>query len=84
MLARVRAPILVLEGQDPFVSFERNLPPIRRSLEAAPTDDVTLCVVTSRVEHAFPGDLLDVLEEWIDARPGTDPPRACLEDPEIR
>lgn len=93
VLARVRAPTLVLEGDAPVVPPERNLPPIRRSLEAAPTADATVCVLPARVEHGLPPALLDALEAWLRARtaenggpavvprPGADPPAGCLDTP---
>lgn len=96
VLVRVRAPTLVLEGEEPLFPLERNLPPVRRSLDAAPTGDVTICVVPGRVEHALPPALLGALEEWLRARspldqeaaiiprPGADPPERCLEAPEGR
>ena len=91
LLSRVGVPTLVLLGlDDPFVPFERNAPPIRRSLEAAPTDDATVCLVEGRVQHGFPAGALDAVEAWlaarvgpggVTARPGAPPPAACVEEP---
>lgn len=91
VLAQVEVPTLVLEGDDPFLALEENLPPVRSSLEAAPVGDVTLCVVPGRVEHGFPTPALDALEAWMAARLGGEagfrsrpeegPPEVCLEDP---
>ncbi len=94
VLSRLDSPTLVLMGQDdPFVSPDENVPPIRRSLAAAPAGDVTLCVVAGRVQHAFTPEALDAITAWlrprtrsaggvrIVPRPGAERPSVCLKDP---
>ena len=91
-LTRIRPPILVVMGvADPFVPFEVHLPAIRRSLEAASSDDAIACLVEGQVQHVITPELLSVLEEWLldrapssgaglEARRGADPPSGCVEN----
>ena len=94
ILARITSPVLVLIGEeDSLVPHEQHLPVIRRSLEEAPTDDVTVCLLPGRTQHSFSPDALGVIEDWllhrilpadglvVIDRAGADPPSACLEDP---
>lgn len=64
--ARIDRPVLVLMGlDDPATPPVLHLPPIRRSLEAAPTEDVTVCVIAERTAHSFAPDALAVLRDWL-------------------
>ena len=94
VLAQVRSPVLVLMGEgDPLTPYQQHIPPIRRSLAEAPTDDVTVCLLPGRTQHSFSQVALDVIEEWIlnrvspAARPvvmdraSAGPPEVCLEAP---
>lgn len=88
-LARLRVPTLAVEGDPPYLPADRSLAAVRSGLDGAPSPDVTVCVVEGRVEHAFPGALLDAVEAWLSARrppgaggafrarPETPRPRAC-------
>jgi len=91
-LARVSAPVLVLTGlEDVFTPVEAHLPPIRRALEAAPSGDVTVCVLPGRTRHAFSPEALDVIGRWLAARAGRErggpagreAPEACLDEGEV-
>ena len=94
VLAQVRSPVLVLMGEgDPLIPYEQHIPPIRRSLEEAPADDVTVCLLPGRAQHSFSQVALDVMEEWLRHRfsspagplvggsAGAGPPEVCLEAP---
>jgi len=94
LLARLRIPTLIVLGTQPSDRLGRNLPPVRRGLEEAPTADATLCVVEGRVEHAFPPSALEAVEGWLGTRlesggsrwfsprPEASAPPVCLADPE--
>ncbi len=91
-LMRIRSPVLIVMGvADPIVPYEEHLPAIRRSLEAAPTDDATVCLVEGHVQHVITPELLSVFEEWLldrhpsvgvglEARNGANPPGGCIEN----
>ena len=94
VLTQVRSPVLVLMGEeDPLTPYQRHIPAIRRSLEEAPTDDVTVCLLPGRTHHSFSQVALDVIEEWllhrvspaagpvVVDRTGAGPPEVCLEAP---
>ena len=94
VLAQVRSPVLVLMGEgDPLTPYQQHIPGIRRSLEEAPTDDVTVCLLPGRTQHSFSQVTLDVIEEWllnrvspaagpvVVARASAGPPEVCLEAP---
>ena len=94
VLAQVRSPVLVLMGEaDPLTPYQQHIPAIRRSLEDAPTDDVTVCLLPGRTQHSFSQVALDVIEEWLlnrmslaagprgRDRANSGPPEVCLEAP---
>jgi pimeloyl-ACP methyl ester carboxylesterase len=94
VLAQVRSPVLVVMGErDPLTPYQQHIPQIRRSLEEAPTDDVTVCLLPGRTQHSFSKVVQDVIEEWlvnhvspaagtvVVGRANAGPPEACLEAP---
>ena len=94
VLVQVRSPVLVLMGEaDPLTPYRRHIPLIQQSLEEAPTEDVTVCLVPGRAQHSFSQVVLDVIEEWLTDRfsspagplvaavGGGGSPDACLEAP---
>ena len=94
VLAQVSSPVLVLMGEgDPLNPFQQHIPVIRRSLEEAPTDDVTVCLLPGRTQHSFSQVAMDVIEEWLVKRVSSagppvvmdranaGPPEVCLEAP---
>ena len=83
VLARLRSPVLVLTGvEDPMHPYQEHLPAIRRSLEEAPTEDVTVCLLPGRTRHSFPPEVVGVIGEWMGDRiPLAEVPEA---DPRVR
>jgi dienelactone hydrolase len=89
-LMKIRAPALVLMGTEDFlVPFELQLPAIERSLEAAPSEDATVCLITGRIQHGFTPTSLNLIERWLTERrspTGFAPrpsgrPEACVDPP---
>jgi hypothetical protein len=50
---------------DPLTPYQQHIPPIRRSLEEAPTGDVTVCLLPGRAQHSFSQVVLEVIEGWL-------------------
>ena len=95
VLARLRSPVLVLMGvEDPMHPYEEHLRAIRSSLEEAPTEDATVCLLPGRTRHSFPPEVVGVIGEWLgdriplaevpEADPGVRPMDACLGERELR
>ena len=74
--------------------YEEHLRAIRSSLEEAPTEDATVCLLPGRTRHSFPPEVVGVIGEWLgdriplaelpEADPGVRPMDACLGERELR
>jgi hypothetical protein len=87
---KIHVPALVLMGtDDQLTPFEVHLPAIQRSLDAAPTADATVCLITGRIQHGFTPTSLSLIERWLTERRSpigftTRPsgrPEACIDLP---
>jgi hypothetical protein len=91
VLADLTGPVLLLVGAaEANTPMPRYLEAVRRGLDAAASDDVTVCRVQGRTRHAFSGASLDAMTAWLSDRVGPESRRdrpatllqECLADDE--
>ena len=89
-LMKIRVPALVLMGtEDQLTPFTVHLPAIQRSLDAAPSEDATVCLIAGRIQHGFTPTSLTLIARWLTERrspTGFSPkpserPEACVDPP---